>query len=62
MDQNRHLRNELNETLRNKNHAVILTKLGAFTNDVCDLSGDLRQSHMFGLNFLAYEHAIDLSA
>ena len=58
-NENANFRYELNEPLWDQDHTVFFTSLRSFANDVSDLHSDILKRHMFGLNFLADESAID---
>ena len=57
-----HLGNELNEALGHQNNTVVLSKFSAFNDDVSNLGSDLGEGHVLLSDFLANQHAVDLSS
>ena len=58
-DQDSHLRDELDETLRHEDDTIVLSQLSALDDDVSDLGGDLGQGLVLGFNFLTDEETIN---
>jgi hypothetical protein len=59
-DEGRHLGDELDQAFRHKDHTVVFTDFRSGANDVRNLSCNLGQCHVFGFNFFADQHAINL--
>ena len=49
VNQSRHFGNELNQSFRYENHAVVFTELASLADDVCNIGGHLRQGLLFFL-------------
>ena len=61
LDENVHLRNELDEPFRHKDHAILLLTLISLANDVGELISDLLKSHGILLDLLTYEDPVHAS-
>lgn len=62
LDKGAHLWDELNKTLWNQDHTVVLAKLGTTANDVSDLVNNLGQGLLELLDLLTNQHAVDLGS
>lgn len=58
-NQDGHLWNEFNKTLRHENDTIVLSHLSSLADDVCDIGCDLRQSLVLCLDLLTDKDAVD---
>ena len=58
-NQDSHLWNEFNETLRHENDTIVLSHRCSLADDVSDIGCDLGQSLVLCLDFLTDKHAVD---
>ena len=59
LDQDLHLWNELNQTLRHKNHTIVLTSICSFAYNVCQLLCYLRKCHRMLFDFFTNQDPVN---
>ena len=61
-DQDGHLRDELDESLRHEDDTVVLAELSTLHDNVCHLGSNLGQGLVLGFDFLANQAAVNASS
>lgn len=57
-DEHTHFWNELDESFRNQENAVVFASSGSFANDISDLLGNIFESHVLGGDLLSDQAAV----
>lgn len=59
LDEEAHLRNELNEALWNEDHTIVLASARSLTNNLNNLVGNVINGHVLAGDFLTNQTAVD---